>query len=75
MGLQTSCARGHTVSAMASNGWCESVVEKSSKDALAWIDLRTMSVHVNLRRATPLSGYYCCQIRRSGGTCSGAART
>ena len=32
------------------------LLEKSSKDALAWIDLRTMSVHVNLRRATPLMG-------------------
>lgn len=32
------------------------LLEKSPKDALAWIDLRTMSVHVNLRRATPLMG-------------------
>lgn len=32
------------------------LLEKPAKDALAWIDLRTMSVHVNLRRATPLMG-------------------
>ncbi len=32
------------------------LLEKSPKDALAWIDLRTMSVHVNLRRATRLMG-------------------
>lgn len=32
------------------------LLEKPVKDALAWIDLRTMSVHVNLRRATPLMG-------------------